>query len=111
METAVGIIVMVLLVVTVFATVGARKPTAAQHHASNQLSVPRKLLVPRDENEMIMIRSLLESEGIPYQVRNDQFGTLYPGPGNFGLNERTIFVDEYDYETASALIGAGKQEE
>lgn len=99
-----------LLLAIVFATVGVRKPEAAQHHASNQLSVPRKLLVPSDENEMMMIRSLLESEGIPYQIPNDQFGTLYPGPGNFGLNERAIFVDESDYETAAVLIRKGEQE-
>jgi hypothetical protein len=111
LETAVGVIVLVLLLAIVFATVGVRKPETVQHQAFNQLSMPRKLLVPNDENEMIMIRSLLESEGIPYHVRNDQFGTLYPGPGNFGLNERAIFVDESDYDTATVLIREGKQEE
>ena len=85
METEVVTIVVVLLVVTAFATIGVWKPEAVQHHTSKQLLVPRELLVPRDENEMIMIRSLLESEGIPYQIHNDNFGTLYPGPGNFAL--------------------------
>lgn len=110
METEVVAIVVVLLVVTAFATVGVGKPEAVQHHTPKQLQVPRELLVPRDENEMIMIRSLLESGDIPYQIHNDNFGTLYPGPGNFALNERAIFVDESDYEAATVLIREGKQE-
>jgi hypothetical protein len=59
-----------------------------------------RLLVPRDENELMMLRSVLECEGIPYQIQNEHFGGLYPGLNIFALNERIIFVDESDYERA-----------
>jgi hypothetical protein len=59
-----------------------------------------KLLVPRDENELMMLRSLLEAEGIVYHVHNEHFGGLYPGLNIFPFNERVIFVNESDYERA-----------
>ena len=110
MDIEIAAIVIVLLVVTAFAVIPTGEPKPIEDPASKQLKMPRELLVPSDENEMMMIKSHLESEGIPYHVHNDNFGTLYPGPGNFALNERAIFVDESDYEAASALIREGKQE-
>ena len=62
-----------------------------------------KLLTPQDETELMMLRSLLEAEGIAYRVQNDHFGGLYPGLNIFALNERVIFVDEVDYERAWAV--------
>ena len=59
-----------------------------------------KLLAPRDENELMVLRSVLECEGIPYRIQNEHFGGLYPGLNIFALNERIIFVDESDYERA-----------
>lgn len=59
-----------------------------------------RLLAPRDENELMMLRSVLECEGIPYQIQNEHFGGLYPGLNIFALNERIILVDESDYERA-----------
>ena len=59
-----------------------------------------KLLAPRDENELMVFRSVLECEGIPYRIQNEHFGGLYPGLNIFALNERIIFVDESDYERA-----------
>jgi len=59
-----------------------------------------KLLAPRDENELMMLMSLLESEGITYRIQNEHFGGLYPGLNIFALNERIILVDESDYERA-----------
>ena len=59
-----------------------------------------RLLTPRDENELMMLRSVLECEGITYQIQNEHFGGLYPGLNIFALNERIIFVDESDYERA-----------
>jgi hypothetical protein len=62
-----------------------------------------RLLAPRDENELMMLRSVLECEGIPYRVQNEHFGGLYPGLNIFALNERIIFVDEADYERACVV--------
>jgi Putative prokaryotic signal transducing protein len=59
-----------------------------------------RLLAPRDENELMMLRSVLECEGISYQIQNEHFGGLYPGLNIFALNERIILVDEADYERA-----------
>jgi hypothetical protein len=62
-----------------------------------------KLMAPRDENELMMVRSLLDCEGIAYCVHNEHFGGLYPGLNIFPFNERVILVDESDYERAWAL--------
>jgi hypothetical protein len=59
-----------------------------------------KLLAPRDETELMMLRSLLDAEGIAYSVQNEHFGGLYPGLNIFALNERIIYVAEADYERA-----------
>ena len=64
-----------------------------------------RLLAPRDENELMVLRSVLECEGIPYQIQNEHFGGLYPGLNIFALNERIIFVDESDYERARVVAG------
>jgi putative signal transducing protein len=49
---------------------------------------------------LMMLMSLLESEGITYRIQNEHFGGLYPGLNIFALNERIILVDESDYERA-----------
>jgi hypothetical protein len=63
-----------------------------------------KLLAPRDEAELMMLRSLLDAEGITYSVKNDHFGGLYPGLNIFALNERIIYVAEADYERALQVV-------
>ena len=63
-----------------------------------------KLLAPRDENELMILMSVLECEGIPYQIQNEHFGGLYPGLNIFALNERIIFVDEADYQRAWVVV-------
>ena len=97
-------LIVVLLIITAFAVAATKKPASRNDHRFT------KLLVPGNENEMMMIGSLLESEGIAYRIQNEHFGGLYPGPANFALNERAIFVDASDYEAASALIREYKQE-
>jgi hypothetical protein len=62
-----------------------------------------KLMAPRDENELMMVRSLLDGEGIAYHIHNEHFGGLYPGLNIFPFNERIILVDESDYDRAWAL--------
>ena len=62
-----------------------------------------KLLAPRDENELILITSLLKGDGIDFFVQNEYFGGLYPGLNIFPFNERVILVAEADFERASML--------
>ncbi|HZC67899.1 MAG TPA: DUF2007 domain-containing protein [Nitrospirales bacterium] len=62
-----------------------------------------KLLIPRDENELMLIKSLLEGNGIDFLVQNEHFGGLYPGLNIFPFNERIILVAEADFDRASLL--------
>ncbi len=62
-----------------------------------------KLLAPRDENELVLIVSLLEGDGIDFFVQNEYFGGLYPGLNIFPFNERVILVAEADFDRASLL--------
>jgi hypothetical protein len=63
-----------------------------------------RLLAPRDENELMVIKSLLESDGIPFQIQNEHFGGLYPGLNVFPFSERVILVADSDVERASVLV-------
>ncbi len=62
-----------------------------------------KLLIPSDENELMLITSLLEGDGIDFLVQNEYFGGLYPGLNIFPFNERVILVAEADFDRASVL--------
>ncbi len=62
-----------------------------------------KLLAPRDENELVLITSLLKGDGIDFLVQNEYFGGLYPGLNIFPFNERVILVAEADFDRASLL--------
>jgi len=63
-----------------------------------------RLIEPRDEGELALIKSLLDGNGIPYFVKNEHFGSLYPGfPLPF--NRREVMVHESDLVRASALCG------
>ncbi len=62
-----------------------------------------RLLAPRDENELMLITSLLEGSGIDFHVQNEHFGGLYPGLNIFPFNERVILVAEADFDRASLL--------
>ena len=62
-----------------------------------------KLLAPHDENELMLLTSLLEGNGIEFLVQNEYFGGLYPGLNIFPFNERVILVSEADFDRASLL--------
>jgi hypothetical protein len=62
-----------------------------------------KLIEPRDEGELAVIKSLLDGNGIPYIVRNEHFGSLYPG-FPFPFNARVVMVDEADFPRAENLV-------
>src|SRR2546428_247580 len=68
-----------------------------------EVSLKGKGLAPRDENELVLITSLLEGNGIDFFVQNEYFGGLYPGLNIFPFNERVILVAEADFDRASLL--------
>lgn len=62
-----------------------------------------KLLSPRDENELMILTSLLACNDIKFYIQNEFFGGLYPGLNIFPFNERVILVAESDFDRASLL--------
>jgi len=63
-----------------------------------------KLLAPRDENELMLLTSLLEGNGIAFHIQNEHFGALYPGLNIFPFSERVILVAKSDFDRASLLV-------
>lgn len=63
-----------------------------------------KLYKPEDEEELLLIKSILESEEIPYFVHNERFGSLWVGPQIDLYNARTIMVPEEHYNRSKELI-------
>ncbi len=62
------------------------------------------LYSPKNEIELSLIKSILNSEGINYFVRNDNFGSLEVGP-HIGLyNAKMIEVQDDQYEQAKELL-------
>lgn len=64
----------------------------------------KKLYVPRDESELVFLKSFLEAEGMPFYVLNDNFGSVYPGIYMSGFNAKTIMVPEELFDEAKQLI-------
>lgn len=64
----------------------------------------KKLYIPRDESELVFLKSFLEAEGMPFYVLNDTFGSVYPGIYTRGFNAKTIMVPEELFEDAKELI-------
>lgn len=61
------------------------------------------LIEPLDEGQLAVVRSLLDANDILYYVKNEWFGSLYPGfPLPF--NQRVIMVLEDDYVRAEILL-------
>ena len=63
-----------------------------------------KLIEPFDEGELVLIRSLLDANDIAFFVRNEHFGSLYPGIA-LPFNARIVMVDESDLGRAETLLG------
>lgn len=64
----------------------------------------KKLYVPKDESELVFLKSFLEAEGMPFYVLNDNFGSVYPGIYMSGFNAKTIMVPEELFDEAKQLI-------
>jgi len=63
-----------------------------------------KIFSPNDEIQLALVKSLLEAEGIPYFVHNDQFGSMQVGIQIELLNRRTVMVAEPFAERARAIV-------
>lgn len=63
-----------------------------------------KLYSPENEVQLAILKSLLEAEGIPIFVHNDNFGSMRSGIQIELFNKKTIMVSEQDYENARAVI-------
>jgi len=59
---------------------------------------------PRDEIEQMFLVSVLESEGIPYFINSQYFGSLYPGVQVPWYNERSIRVPPSCVEKAVEIV-------
>lgn len=66
----------------------------------------KKLYIPADESELVFLKSILESDGVPFYVLNDNFGSLYSGAYMSFFNAKTIMVPEDYYEDAKAIIAS-----
>jgi len=64
----------------------------------------KKLTKPKNEVELAFIKSLLESEGIPFHVLNDHFGSMNVGVQIEQINRKTVMVLEDDFDRARELI-------
>ncbi len=63
-----------------------------------------KIYSPRDDGELAIAKSILDSEDIKYYVKNDHFGSLYAGTAIGYFNEKTIYVPEEFAEKALDLL-------
>jgi hypothetical protein len=64
----------------------------------------KRLYTPRDESELVFLKSLFEASRMPYYVQNENFGSLYTGSYMSSLNAKTIMVPEDIFEDAKDLI-------
>ena len=62
------------------------------------------LYSPQNESELTLLKSILDSEGINYFVRNDNFGSLEVGPRIGLFNAKMIEVQDDQYEQANELL-------
>jgi hypothetical protein len=58
-----------------------------------------KLIEPKDIGELVLMRSLLDGNNIPYFILNEHFGSLYGGA------TCAVMVEEADLERAGTLVG------
>ena len=62
------------------------------------------LYSPKNEIELSMLKSILDSESIIYFVRNENFGSLEVGPHIGLFNAKMIQVQDDHYEKAKELL-------
>jgi hypothetical protein len=62
------------------------------------------LYSPKNDLELLLMKSLLQNARIYYFVQNENFSTQYIGVKVDGYNKATIFVEEDRYEEAKKII-------
>ena len=62
------------------------------------------LYSPDNEIDLALIKSILDSEGINYFVRNDNFGSMEIGPQIELFNKKMIVVQKEHLEKAKELL-------
>jgi hypothetical protein len=62
------------------------------------------LYSPQNESELTLLKSILDSEGINFFVRNDNFGSLEIGPRIGLFNAKMIVVQDDQYARANELL-------
>lgn len=70
----------------------------------NQARRMVQLYSPRNEPDLLFLRSLFDDADIRYYVRNDTFGSLYLGPHIEAYNRKILCVSEVDLDDARALL-------
>jgi hypothetical protein len=56
------------------------------------------------EADLAVLRSIFDSEEIPYFVRNDSFGSIVPGPQIENYNTKAIMVSEQYEQQAREIV-------
>ena len=80
----------------------AKPRKEAEHEIKYINCVP--LYSPQNESELMLLKSILDSESINYFVRNDNFGSLEVGPRIGLFNAKMIEVQDDEYERANELL-------
>ncbi|MFH0913200.1 MAG: DUF2007 domain-containing protein [Candidatus Omnitrophota bacterium] len=61
-----------------------------------------KIYSTPNQGEIAIIKSILDSQGIPYYIKGENFGTLY-GPAN-GLSSMDVMIRDERLEEAGELL-------
>ena len=81
---------------------GEQPPKEAKREVNYVNYIP--LYSPQNEGESALLKSILDSEGINYFVRNDNFGSLEVGPRIGLFNAKMIEVQDDQYERANEIV-------
>lgn len=63
-----------------------------------------ELYSPRNESELLVLRSVFDAAGLHYFVKNDLFGSLAVGPQIDHYNRKTVYVAPDDLDEARLLV-------
>lgn len=63
-----------------------------------------KLYSPENEIELLILKSIFDSEKIHYYVLNDYFGSMKVGPKIELYNDKIIYVSDNDFKFAQELL-------
>jgi len=63
-----------------------------------------KITTPKNEAELVTLKSLFEAEGIQYFVHNDNFGTILTGPQIDYYNAKTILAPTEFSDRAREIV-------